>query len=30
MSKKTFKQAVGTLYKERLISLEEEGIRLNE
>lgn len=30
MSKKTFKQAVGALYKQRLITLEENGIRLNE
>ena len=30
MSKKTFKQAVGSLYKERLILLEEEGIRIVE
>ena len=29
MSKKTFKKAVGSLYKRRLISLEEGGIRLN-
>jgi uncharacterized protein len=30
MSKKTFKQAVGSLYKERLILLEEDGIRIVE
>ncbi len=30
MSKKSFKKAIGTLYKQRLISIEEEGIRLNE
>jgi predicted RNA-binding protein (virulence factor B family) len=30
MSKKTFKQAVGSLYKERLITLESDGIRLVE
>ncbi len=30
MSKKTFKQAIGSLYKERLISLENDGIRLKE
>lgn len=30
MSKKTFKQAVGALYKQRLITLEENGIRLIE
>ena len=30
MSKKAFKRAVGSLYKERLISLEDEGIRLVE
>ncbi len=29
MSKKSFKKAVGTLYKQRIISLEEKGIRLN-
>jgi uncharacterized protein len=28
MSKKTFKKAVGSLYKQRLIALEKEGIRL--
>lgn len=28
MSKKTFKKAIGTLYKERKIALEEKGIRL--
>lgn len=28
MSKKTFKQAIGSLYREKRISLEEEGIRL--
>ena len=27
-SKKTYKKAVGALYKKRVISLEEEGIRL--
>lgn len=30
MSKKTFKQAVGSLYKERLILLDKDGIRLSE
>jgi predicted RNA-binding protein (virulence factor B family) len=30
MSKKTFKQAIGNLYKQRLITLEESGIYLNE
>jgi len=30
MSKKTFKQAIGSLYKERLITLESDGIRLAE
>lgn len=30
MSKKTFKQAVGALYKQRLIVIEEDGIRLVE
>ena len=30
MSKKTFKKAVGSLYKQRLIALEKEGIRLLE
>jgi hypothetical protein len=29
MSKKSFKKAIGTLYKQRLITIEEEGIRLN-
>ncbi len=29
MSKKTFKKAIGTLYKQRLILIEENGIRLN-
>lgn len=29
MSKKSFKKAVGTLYKQRIISIEENGIRLN-
>lgn len=29
MSKKNFKRAVGSLYKQRLISLEKEGLRLN-
>lgn len=29
MSKKTFKKAVGSLYKSRIITLEPEGIRLN-
>ena len=29
-SKKTFKKAVGTLYRERLISIEDNGIRLNQ
>jgi predicted RNA-binding protein (virulence factor B family) len=28
MSKKTFKKAIGTLYRERKIVLEETGIRL--
>ena len=28
MSKKTYKKAVGSLYKDRLITLEENGIRL--
>jgi predicted RNA-binding protein (virulence factor B family) len=28
MSKKNFKKSIGTLYKQRIISLEEEGIRL--
>jgi len=28
MSKKTFKKAIGTLFKQRLISIDEEGIRL--
>jgi predicted RNA-binding protein (virulence factor B family) len=28
MSKKTFKKAVGTLYKEKLITIEENGIAL--
>ncbi len=28
MSKKTFKKAIGTLYKQRLISIEQDGIRL--
>ncbi|MCK0178509.1 S1-like domain-containing RNA-binding protein [Flavobacteriaceae bacterium S0862] len=30
MSKKSFKKAVGTLYKQRLITIEEDGIRLVE
>jgi len=30
MSKKTFKKAVGNLYKKRLITLEKDGIRLKE
>ncbi|NJL12775.1 MAG: hypothetical protein HC913_07140 [Microscillaceae bacterium] len=30
MSKKTFKKAVGILYKQGLLSLEEEGIRLRQ
>lgn len=30
MSKKTFKQAVGSLYKERLITIDDDGIRLVE
>ena len=30
MSKKTFKKAIGSLYKDRLITIEENGIRLNE
>ena len=30
MSKKNFKKAVGTLYKQKLITIEDEGIRLNE
>ncbi|MCB0510332.1 MAG: GntR family transcriptional regulator [Bacteroidetes bacterium] len=30
MSKKAFKRAIGGLYKQKLIALEEEGIRLNE
>jgi uncharacterized protein len=30
MSKKTFKKAIGSLYKERIIKLEENGIRLTE
>lgn len=30
VSKKTYKKAVGALYKKRIISLEEDGIRLNE
>lgn len=30
MSKKTFKQAVGNLYKQRIIRIEENGIHLNE
>jgi predicted RNA-binding protein (virulence factor B family) len=29
VSKKVFKQAVGSLYKQRLISLEKSGIRKN-
>lgn len=29
MSKKTFKQAIGSLYKQKLISIEDGGIRLN-
>ena len=29
-SKKTFKKAVGTLYRERLITIEDNGIRLNQ
>lgn len=29
MSKKTFKKAIGTLYKQKLILLEDKGIRLN-
>lgn len=29
ISKKTFKKAIGALYKEKLISIEDEGIRLN-
>jgi len=29
ISKKTFKQAVGSLYKKRLITISPEGIRLN-
>ena len=29
MSKKTFKKAIGTLYKEKLISIQENGIQLN-
>ncbi|MDL2265396.1 GntR family transcriptional regulator, partial [Parabacteroides sp. OttesenSCG-928-G21] len=28
-SKKAFKQAIGALYKQKLITIEEEGIRLN-
>jgi len=28
MSKKSFKKAIGTLYKQRIISLEKEGIKL--
>jgi len=30
MSKKTFKQAIGNLYKAKLISLNENGIFINE
>jgi len=30
ISKKTFKKAIGNLYKKRLITLEEDGIRLRE
>jgi hypothetical protein len=30
MSKKTFKKAIGSLYKQKIISLEKNGIRLNE
>lgn len=30
VSKKTYKKAVGALYKKRIITLEEDGIRLNE
>jgi predicted RNA-binding protein (virulence factor B family) len=29
VSKKTFKKAIGGLYKARLISIEEDGIRLS-
>jgi predicted RNA-binding protein (virulence factor B family) len=29
MSKKTFKKAIGTLYKQRLITIEDDGIYLN-
>jgi predicted RNA-binding protein (virulence factor B family) len=29
MSKKTFKKAIGTLYKQRIILIEENGIRLH-
>jgi predicted RNA-binding protein (virulence factor B family) len=28
MSKKSFKKAIGALYKERLITIESDGIRL--
>jgi hypothetical protein len=28
MSKKTFKKAIGTLYKQRVISIDNDGIRL--
>ncbi|MBN2297910.1 MAG: GntR family transcriptional regulator, partial [Deltaproteobacteria bacterium] len=30
VSKKTYKKAVGALYKKRIITLEEDGIRLNQ
>jgi len=30
VSKKTFKKAIGNLYKKRLITLEKDGIRLRE
>lgn len=30
VSKKTFKKAIGALYKQRLISIEDDGIRLND
>jgi predicted RNA-binding protein (virulence factor B family) len=29
MSKKTFKKAIGTLYKQRLIKIEDKGLSLN-
>jgi predicted RNA-binding protein (virulence factor B family) len=29
MSKKTFKKAIGTLYKQKLITIKEDGIYLN-